>query len=318
MSPVLCNYYVTLRCNSKCCFCDIWQKKPSKKEPSIEEIKDNLQDLKKLGVKVIDFTGGEPLLYPHLIEALKEAKKLGFYTTVTTNTLLYPVFAERLKGLVDILQFSVQSINEKEHDRICGVKSFKSVMKSIILAKKIRQKIVLIHTVTNDNADKVGELVEFAQKTKCLLFLNPCFEFFGNDGIIKENASKISKFFGKPYVTLDLAHLELIKRGGNDTKKPLCKAISSTIVISPDNYLLLPCYHHTTKRLKIESNLFEVYNSEEVRKIKKSDGKMPFCKNCSIYCYMRSSFYRKPLSKYPYLYLLSCVNYLGERRRKQF
>ena len=219
---------------------------------------------------------------------------------------------------MDILQFSIQSTDEKEHDKLCGVKSFKSVMKSIDLAKKIKQKIALIHTVTNDNADKIEKMVKFAQKKKCLLSLNPCFEFFGNDGIMKENASKISKFFGKPYVTFDLAHLELIKRGGNDIKNPLCKAISSTIVISPDNYLLLPCYHHKTKKIKIENNLFEVYNSDEVKKMKKAEGKFAFCKNCSIYCYMRCSFYRKPLSKYPYLFFISGAGYMLERRRKQF
>ena len=25
MKPVLCNYYVTYRCNAKCGFCDIWE-----------------------------------------------------------------------------------------------------------------------------------------------------------------------------------------------------------------------------------------------------------------------------------------------------
>ena len=65
---ILCNYYVTLRCNSQCKFCDIWEKgqKSHLSEQTIEEIENNLKALKKLGIKVIDFTGGEPLLYPHL------------------------------------------------------------------------------------------------------------------------------------------------------------------------------------------------------------------------------------------------------------
>jgi len=103
--------------------------------------KKQLRDLKKLGVKLIDFTGGEPLLYPHLIEVLKEAKKLGFYTTITTNCLLYPKYAKDLAGLVDILQFSFESVDEDTHNRIRGVRSYKNVLESIEIAKKLKQKV---------------------------------------------------------------------------------------------------------------------------------------------------------------------------------
>ena len=71
--PVLCNYYLTYRCNAKCGFCDIWQ------QPSpyinLKNVEANLTDLKKLRVRVIDFTGGEPLLHRQLPEMLKLAKK---------------------------------------------------------------------------------------------------------------------------------------------------------------------------------------------------------------------------------------------------
>ncbi len=64
MKPRLCNYYVTLRCNAKCTFCNIWQEEnKTRQEHSLEDVKNNLIALKKLGVKAIDFTGGEPLLY---------------------------------------------------------------------------------------------------------------------------------------------------------------------------------------------------------------------------------------------------------------
>src|SRR5688500_1874868 len=59
--PVLCNYYVSYRCNATCSFCDIWEK-PSP-YVTIDAVTQNLNDLKRLGVKVIDFTGGEPLLH---------------------------------------------------------------------------------------------------------------------------------------------------------------------------------------------------------------------------------------------------------------
>jgi MoaA/NifB/PqqE/SkfB family radical SAM enzyme len=86
--PALCNYYLTYRCNARCVFCDIWQK-PS---PYVvwEDYITNLNSLKKLKVRIIDFTGREPLLHPRLPQMLEKAKASGFLTTVTTNCLLYP------------------------------------------------------------------------------------------------------------------------------------------------------------------------------------------------------------------------------------
>jgi MoaA/NifB/PqqE/SkfB family radical SAM enzyme len=318
MGPILCNYYVTLRCNSRCEFCDIWKNKSNLglKEQNLEEVERNLRDLRKLGVRVIDFTGGEPLLYPHIVEALRLAKRYKFYTFITTNSLLYPRLASKLKGLVDVLQFSFESPDEEKHNKIRGVDSYKKVIESMETAKKIKQKVSLIHTVTDQNLKNIPELVKFAQKNKCTLALNPAFEYFGNNSLSKENAAKLKKYFDEPYVVIDLAWLELIIRGGNDPANPICKAISSTIVISPDNCLLLPCYHRHFNKIKIENNLFELYDSDEIKNLKKSEGKFNFCKNCTIYCYMRGSLYRD--KHYAYLVLKSAYNYLRERFRRQF
>ena len=56
--PVLCNYYVTYRCNAKCAFCDIWEK-PSP-YITLVDVDRNLRDLKRLGVRgytVLDARG---------------------------------------------------------------------------------------------------------------------------------------------------------------------------------------------------------------------------------------------------------------------
>lgn len=319
MCPYFCNYYVTLRCNSRCEFCDIWRKEEhySLKESGIETIKANLRDLKRLGVKLIDFTGGEPLLYPHLAEALKEAKKMGFYTTVTTNCILYPKHAKDIAGPVDVLQFSFESPDEETHNRTRGVRSHGCVLESIKIAKELKQKFCLIHTVTNENYKNIKELVSFAQKNRCLLVLNPCFSYFDNAAASKEAVSEIRKYAKQPYVAADLANLKIIEHGGNDINKPICRAVSSTVVISPDDHLLLPCYHHHVKKIKIAGNLYDLYRSEDVKEMKKKDGRFSFCKGCTIYCYMRGTIYTDVFSRYFPLHVWSSLKYLRERRRKQ-
>src|SRR5690606_3622979 len=133
--PVLCNYYVTYRCNAKCSFCDIWEK-PSP-YITLEDVAQNLRDLKQLGVQVIDFTGGEPLLHRQIDQMLGMAHDMGFITTLTTNGMLYPKLADRLKGKVDMLHFSLDSAHKEEHDAGRGVACYDFVMESIQLAKKL-------------------------------------------------------------------------------------------------------------------------------------------------------------------------------------
>lgn len=318
--PILCNYYITLRCNSKCGFCNIWsnEKYRDLKEQSLEEIKQNLLALKKLGVKFIDFTGGEPLLSENLIEALKFAKKLNFITTVTTNTILYPHFAEKLKGLVDSLVFSFDSPYRQAHDRVRGVKCYDSFIQSLETAKKIQQKVTLLHTITDENVHELDEIIKFAQNRRTPIKLNPCFSYFDNSGLHVKYIDILKNAQKEPYVCADLAHLEFIKDGGNKTSRPLCKAISSCVVISPDNCLMLPCYHKCSHKLKIDNNLCELYFSAQTREMKKNEGKWKFCENCAIYCYMRSSFYRSFPSRYFFLYFKSQIKLIREWIRPQF
>lgn len=313
---LLCNYYVTLRCNSRCEFCNIWRNEANfnLREQSLDEVESNLKALKKLGVKVIDFTGGEPLLYPNLVSSLRLAKEYGFYTTVTTNCSLYPHYARQLKGLVNMLFFSLQSACEEDHDKIVGVKSYQKVITSIEIAKQIKQKISLLHTVTDANIDKIFVMVEFAKRNRCILRLNPCFSYFDNQQISQNSISELLKYKSEPYVVMNFALLEFIRCGGNQLMAPTCRAVDSTVVISPDNYLMLPCYHHCSKKIKIENNLFELHKSSAVKKIEKNVGRFEFCKNCKITCYMRASL----LKKYPYLTLKSWIKSLREMVRPQF
>ncbi len=133
--PILCNYYLTYRCNAECGFCDIWQK-PSP-FVKLSDVETNLRDLKRLGVKLIDFTGGEPLLHRDLPDILALAKRMGFVTSVTTNTLLYPKYAKALAGKIDLLHFSLDSAYKEKHDQSRGVRCFDKVLESIEIAKSL-------------------------------------------------------------------------------------------------------------------------------------------------------------------------------------
>jgi len=290
--PVLCNYYLTYKCNATCSFCDIWEK-PSG-YASLQSIKDNFKDLKELGVKVIDFTGGEPLLHPDLVEILKEAKAHKFITTVTTNALLYPKKAKDIVGLIDMLHFSLDSSLAEQHNQMRGVPCFDYVIKSIKLALYLGEKPDILFTVFKGNFDQIKPVYEkVVLPNKLVMILNPAFEYNDlsvDNTLTNKQLKELSSWGKKKNIYLNEAFIELRKNGGNSIKKPVCKAASSSVVISPDNKLVLPCYHLEKESIAINGKLKELYLSPLIEESIKMEGKWPECEGCTINCYMQPSF----------------------------
>lgn len=290
--PVLCNYYVTYRCNARCSFCDIWEK-PS---PYIRlaDVEQNLRDLKRLGVRVIDFTGGEPLLHQQIDQFLALAHGMGFITTLTTNGLLYPKFAERLRGKVDMLHFSLDASERELHDAGRGVACFDFVLGSIRVARELGERPDILFTVFPENIDQLeGVYREIALPNKLLLIINPAFAYSAveaGEALSLAQLDYLSAFGRRPAVYLNEGFIKLRKEGGNHTDRPVCKAASSTVVISPSDELILPCYHLGAKSLPISGRLAALYRSPEVQELVRLEGRLPACEGCTINCYMQPSF----------------------------
>lgn len=308
--PILCNYYLNYKCNATCSFCDIWEL-PSQ-YASLDSIKKNFKDLKKLGVKVIDFTGGEPLLHPDLVEILILAKSEKFITTVTTNSLLYPKKAKQLVGLIDMLHFSLDSSIAEEHNKMRGAPCFEYVMESIKIANTLGERPDILFTVFKGNFEQIKPVYEeIALPNKLVLILNPAFEYNGlgvDDSLSTQQLKELNTWGKKPKVYLNEAFIELRKNGGNSISNPVCKAASTTIAISPDNKLILPCYHLGKKAFSINNNLTALYTTREVKEIVKKEGRLPECEGCTINCYMQPSF-SVEMNKYWFKALPSTLKY---------
>jgi MoaA/NifB/PqqE/SkfB family radical SAM enzyme len=313
--PFQCNYYVTVRCNQRCVFCNIphTSNGSASREPTMDQVRANLRDLRRLGVQILDVTGGEPLLYKHLVEMLTLAKEMGFTTSVTTNGMLYPRYAEQLKGLVDALLFSLESTDAEEHDRLRAMKSWHKTTAAIKLARKLKQVPYISHVVTDEAMPNIPKMEALAEELGAILYLNPCFSFFGNPGISTENAKKLEDYYGRKNVIVDLAQLRHVAAGGNDINDPVCQASTSTVVISPHNDLWLPCYHFKQQGIPIENDLYELYHSEQVREVQAMEGRYDFCQGCTVYCYMRGSL----AIKYPVESARMLFHYGKERLRRK-
>ena len=308
--PVLANYYVTYRCNATCSFCDIWER-PSP-YVTLDQVEENMRDLRKLGVRVVDFTGGEPLLHRQLPELLAIARKYKMITTVTTNGLLYPKYAENLRGLVDMLHFSLDAADAETHNKLRGVACFDHVIESIAIAKNLQERPDILFTVTEENIGEIQEVYHsITQPNNLVLILNPIFAYNEVDtygGLSSQSLDLLSKWSKKPGVYLNDGFLQLRRDGGNHTRKPVCRAGSTTVVISPENELVLPCYHLGLKSFPIAGKLYERYKSSEVQTLIAQEGRLPECEGCAINCYMQPSF-AVELNKYWWKAFPSTVKY---------
>lgn len=308
--PVLCNYYVTYRCNARCSFCDIWEK-PS---PYIrlEDVEQNLRDLKQLGVQVIDFTGGEPLLHQQIDQFLDLAHQMGFITTLTTNGLLYPKFARRLQGKVDMLHFSLDAADKQQHDRGRGVACFDFVLESIRIARSLGERPDILFTVFGENIDQLEAVYQdIVLPNNLMLLINPAFAYNDVDTGAALSAGQLdylSAFGRRRNVYLNEGFIELRRNGGNHIQDPVCKAASTTLVISPENELVLPCYHLGEKKFAIQGRLKELYRSPAVQQQVALEGRLPACEGCTINCYMQPSF-AVELNRYFWKALPSTLKY---------
>lgn len=290
--PILCNYYLTYKCNAYCSFCHFGTHNLFKNDvqAKTEDVLRNLPHLKKLGVRFIDFTGGEPLLHLEVDLIVREAKNIGMKTSITTNALLYPKYAERLRGNVDLLHFSLDSSRKVEHDALRGVPCFDTVIESMRIARALDEFPDLIFTVTNENYKRLPEVYDISRSYGLVLLINPIFEYFREANLEAEALDFIEKFSRRPMTYLNPSFVKLRRRGGNDPGDPLCKAVSRVIVISPNNEILLPCYHMHFEKIQIGKSLLEAYSSDKIAQHIKMEGRHHFCKGCTINCYFEPSF----------------------------
>lgn len=316
---LLCNYYLTYKCNAYCEFCHfgIHENFKNTSFAKLEDFQSNVLQLADLGVKFIDLTGGEPLLHKEIDKMAEFAYQLKIKTSLTTNTLLYPKFGEKLAGKINLLHFSLDSPDEEEHNEIRKVNCFKRVIESIKIAKSLGEFPDILFTVTDKTYFKLPRMHEIASKNDLVLIVNPVFSYFGNPGLSEKALNFIEEYCeGKIDVYLNKGFLNLRRNGGNNIDDPSCKAVSRVVVISADNEIILPCYHFKNEKIKIDKPIKEIRESEKVKYFKKMEGRFHFCEGCTVNCYFEPSF-AFPTNLYSFSSLNSKFKYGYQKLIKQ-
>ncbi len=167
--PTTISLNLTHLCNLRCEMCGQWRRQDvyRKEFLPLEKLRPLVDELSVSSPKFY-LWGGEPLLYPELIELLRYLREKRQYTIINTNGVLLKKYAAEMVSLeVDGLDLSLDGPPEV-HDRIRGVPgTYRKVMDGLRLLREERRKqgakkpmVKAITTISALNIDRLGETLE--------------------------------------------------------------------------------------------------------------------------------------------------------------
>ena len=167
----LANLDLTNRCNMTCpvCFANA-NASGYLYEPDFETVRKMLQalrDQKPVAGRIVQFSGGEPTIYPRFLDVLRMAKQMGFsHTQVATNGLkfLSLEFAEQCKEAgLHTLYLQFDGVCDDVYRRTRGESLWEKKLRAIENVKKAGLKIVYVPTIVKGvNDHQIGDIIRLA------------------------------------------------------------------------------------------------------------------------------------------------------------
>ncbi|MBW2294388.1 MAG: radical SAM protein [Deltaproteobacteria bacterium] len=157
---------VCMHCNMTCPHCYAAAvAEPSPTDLTHEEGLRLLDDLASCGVRVVIFSGGEPLLRKDLLDLIRHARSLGIAPQLSTNGVLIDreVAAELAEAGVAYVGISIDGLPDF-NDGYRGLEGgYEAALRGLQNAKRVGMKTGLRMTLTRRNVDQLSAMVEVAQ-----------------------------------------------------------------------------------------------------------------------------------------------------------
>ncbi len=171
-TPLVVGIQLTLRCNFRCDYCT--RTSDQRIELPNELVRSLLGHIARLGGRKVVFTGGEPLLYPGVIELARYGQELGLSVSLNTNGTFLARNVEILKHVTDL----TTSLDGPAavHDQIRGEGSFEKVIESLRLARQhgIKRRVTVV--LHRESLGSVDELIEVGRREDVPITFQPVFD----------------------------------------------------------------------------------------------------------------------------------------------
>ncbi len=261
---------VTDKCNQACSFC--FNKfeyrldaRNARKEMNGEEVKCVLKKVKEMGVKIVRFSGGEPLLRKDIFNLIEFAKDLGLKVWLNTNGTLVAEIA-KLIGLVENVLIPIHGFDEKTDEAETRLKgSFGLKLKAIELLNPhclVRCGVVL----TKQNAANIERFYLLAGQhgIRIMEFYRPI--ELGRHDYLKKAISNIASLNKKHNRNFRIANaipycfnsqVARVAQGGVYDDGATRIVVDSRGMLKPSYYLVVPMGD------ALQTPLWDAWNSEE-------------------------------------------------------
>jgi len=164
-------FELTYRCNFKCkhCYLPPSYKKNHKNELTTDGVISIIDQLRKMGVYYLGFTGGEPFIRKDFFDILRHAKKKGFQIIIYTNgSLIDEKSAAKLARLKpNKIEITIPAIDKTAFASITGTDGYRDkVFRAISILQRKKVKLGLKTCVLKKNRDEIRHIRYFASFIK--------------------------------------------------------------------------------------------------------------------------------------------------------
>lgn len=124
---------LTNRCNLKCQHC-FSGRHGGRDDLPLDVLRHILSEAKHEGFKYMSFTGGDPTVYRHFVEAIRLTYEAGYQFGFNTNGWNFNKIYSKLTPYRDkltIITFSLDGATEETHDQLRGQGSFRRLMQAV-------------------------------------------------------------------------------------------------------------------------------------------------------------------------------------------
>jgi MoaA/NifB/PqqE/SkfB family radical SAM enzyme len=163
---------LTHDCNNNCIFC--YQKKRRKTKVNTDQLKRNIMVYRRMGVKYIEFSGGEPTLSPYLPELIRLAKKEKYNNISLLTNGRRLAYREYFNNLIEAglktLIFSVPGHTADLYKKTTqtDIKSFYQLVEALKSSEReeIKIQIGTVTVINKHNYQYLPQIVHWLSKKK--------------------------------------------------------------------------------------------------------------------------------------------------------
>jgi len=158
---------ITGQCNLHCLHCYASARtRPLPGELTTAEGERLLEDMAAMGVPVVLFSGGEPLMRGDVFRLAAHARRLGLRTVLSTNgTLIDADTARRIREAgFSYVGVSLDGL-EAVHDKVRGAKgAFRQSLRGLALCRRQGLRVGIRFTVHRKNVDQLPHIFDLAEE----------------------------------------------------------------------------------------------------------------------------------------------------------